>query len=98
MKNHTAFFTLLLLLLCFAQSSIADERVVRMDSKLSRAISVALVEAKRCGVDLDEAELKVLIQGESYLLEFSQPGKRGGGAQVVVGRDTAQVGECRCLQ
>jgi hypothetical protein len=67
-------------------------------TQLESALLSAIREAKRCGVDVDSADVNSALQDEAYRITFVAREKRGGGAEVVVERASARVQTSTCLQ
>ena len=98
MKLLQACLIILLCSLSIITQGRASERRSNMKSKLELAISTAVSEARKCNIKIDEVEMEVSIVGPTYQVRVINPLVRGGGALVIVDRETARVQKLTCLQ
>jgi hypothetical protein len=102
-KYRTTFYAMCLAaIISFSSgcsvSSLTHQRRHNMESKLELAIDAAIAEARKCGVNLDAIEMHVAIVDSTYKIEMFNKFSRGGGAIVVVERETTKIINATCLQ
>lgn len=85
-------------MLALMSSGFAGQECSGVKERLELAVSSAIIEARKCGVSIDDVEMRVSIDGATYRVEMFNPAVRGGGVVVVVERGTAKVESLSCLQ
>jgi len=82
-----------------ATSAVVTTAAGKGSSMLEAALTLAVAEARRCGVDIDAADVQITRSSDGrYKVEFFRRGIRGGVAQVNIGPKASSVEKSECTQ